>query len=62
MQILETPRLLLREFAPDDVGALARVLSDPETMPSAPIKPGLAKPSPGNIAIQTHTKSSIFNS
>jgi [ribosomal protein S5]-alanine N-acetyltransferase len=32
MQILETPRLILREFSPDDVDALARVLSDPETM------------------------------
>lgn len=30
--ILETARLLLREFEPDDVDALARVLSDPETM------------------------------
>ncbi len=32
MQILETPRLLLREFLPGDTDALARVLSDPETM------------------------------
>jgi ribosomal-protein-alanine N-acetyltransferase len=32
MQILETPRLILREFSPNDVEALARVLSDPETM------------------------------
>lgn len=32
MQILETPRLILREFSPDDVDALARVLSDPEAM------------------------------
>jgi [ribosomal protein S5]-alanine N-acetyltransferase len=32
MQILETPRLILREFSLDDVDALARVLSDPETM------------------------------
>lgn len=32
MQILETPRLLLREFVPDDADALARILSDPETM------------------------------
>jgi len=31
-QILETPRLLLREFVPEDADALARVLSDPETM------------------------------
>lgn len=30
--ILETPRLLLREFVPDDADALARVLSDAETM------------------------------
>ena len=30
--ILETPRLQLREFVPDDVNALARVLSDPQTM------------------------------
>jgi RimJ/RimL family protein N-acetyltransferase len=32
MKILETTRLLLREFAPDDADALALVLSDPETM------------------------------
>jgi [ribosomal protein S5]-alanine N-acetyltransferase len=32
MQILETERLLLREFVPDDIDALAAVISDPETM------------------------------
>jgi [ribosomal protein S5]-alanine N-acetyltransferase len=32
MPILQTPRLLLREFNPEDVAALAQVLSDPETM------------------------------
>ncbi|MFZ0419059.1 MAG: GNAT family N-acetyltransferase [Candidatus Sulfotelmatobacter sp.] len=32
MPILETLRLVLREFSPDDADALARVLSDPETM------------------------------
>ncbi len=32
MKILETSRLLLREFAPQDVDALAEILSDPETM------------------------------
>jgi [ribosomal protein S5]-alanine N-acetyltransferase len=32
MQIIETPRLILREFSPDGADALARVLSDPETM------------------------------
>jgi [ribosomal protein S5]-alanine N-acetyltransferase len=32
MQILETSRLILREFREDDVDALARVISDPETM------------------------------
>ena len=32
MLILETERLLLREFVPDDVDALAAVLSDSETM------------------------------
>lgn len=31
-QILETPRLILREFCAEDVDALARVISDPETM------------------------------
>jgi ribosomal-protein-alanine N-acetyltransferase len=31
-QILETPRLILREFSTRDVDALARILSDPETM------------------------------
>jgi len=32
MKILQTPRLVLREFAPQDADALALVLSDPETM------------------------------
>jgi RimJ/RimL family protein N-acetyltransferase len=32
VQILETSRLILREFCSDDADALARVLSDPETM------------------------------
>ncbi|MBZ5665782.1 MAG: GNAT family N-acetyltransferase [Acidobacteriia bacterium] len=32
MNILQTPRLLLREFTPEDADALALVLSDPETM------------------------------
>jgi ribosomal-protein-alanine N-acetyltransferase len=32
MQILETFRLSLREFSPDDVDALALILSDAETM------------------------------
>ncbi len=32
MQILETGRLLLREFVPGDADALAAVISDPETM------------------------------
>jgi [ribosomal protein S5]-alanine N-acetyltransferase len=32
MPILETPRLILREFSPDDVDALASVLCDAETM------------------------------
>jgi RimJ/RimL family protein N-acetyltransferase len=32
MLILETPRLRLREFIAEDADALARILSDPETM------------------------------
>ncbi len=32
MTILQTPRLLLREFTPQDADALALVISDPETM------------------------------
>jgi RimJ/RimL family protein N-acetyltransferase len=32
MRILETSRLLLREFVPGDADVLARVLSDPDTM------------------------------
>jgi len=32
LTILETPRLLLREFLPEDADALALVLSDAETM------------------------------
>ncbi len=32
MQILETPRLTLREFCAEDVDALSLILSDPETM------------------------------
>ncbi|HEX8815581.1 MAG TPA: GNAT family N-acetyltransferase [Terriglobales bacterium] len=31
-QILETDRLILREFVPEDADALALVISDPETM------------------------------
>lgn len=31
-QIIETPRVILREFSPDDADALCTVLSDPETM------------------------------
>jgi RimJ/RimL family protein N-acetyltransferase len=30
--ILETDRLILREFSPEDANALVRILSDPETM------------------------------
>ena len=30
--ILETARLILREFVPEDAGALAQVISDPDTM------------------------------
>lgn len=30
--VLQTPRLILREFVPTDAGALAQVISDPETM------------------------------
>lgn len=32
MFVLETSRLRLREFVPDDADALARIISDPETM------------------------------
>jgi RimJ/RimL family protein N-acetyltransferase len=32
MPILETERVILREFTPEDAPALARILSDPETM------------------------------
>jgi len=32
MTILQTPRLLLREFSTEDATAMAQVLSDPETM------------------------------
>ncbi|HKS76281.1 MAG TPA: GNAT family N-acetyltransferase [Terriglobales bacterium] len=32
MRILETERLILRELVMEDAGALARVISDPETM------------------------------
>jgi ribosomal-protein-alanine N-acetyltransferase len=32
LQILDTPRLILREFSPNDGDALGAVLSDPETM------------------------------
>src|SRR5713101_4063847 len=45
MLILETERLLLREFVPEDVDPLAAVLSDPETMryyPAALDRAGVA--------------------
>jgi ribosomal-protein-alanine N-acetyltransferase len=32
LQIIDTPRLILREFSPNDTDALGGVLSDPETM------------------------------
>ena len=35
--ILETPRLLLREFVPEDADALALILSDAETMRYYPV-------------------------
>lgn len=35
--ILETPRLILREFVPDDVEAFAKVICDPETMKYYPV-------------------------
>jgi len=40
-EILETARLLLREFVPDDTEASAQVLSDPETMRTIP-RPSIA--------------------
>lgn len=43
MQILETERLLLREFVPSDVDALAAVISDPETMRFYPETPDRAE-------------------
>jgi len=42
MQILETERLLLREFVPGDADALATVISDPETMRFYPQPPDRA--------------------
>jgi len=42
MQILETERLLLREFVPEDVDALTAGLSDPETMRYYPAPLGRA--------------------
>jgi len=35
--ILQTPRLILREFGPEDVEALAKVICDPETMKYYPV-------------------------
>ena len=37
MRILQTQRLSLREFVPEDVNALAAILSDPETMQYYPV-------------------------
>jgi len=42
MTILETERLLLREFVPEDVDALAAVLSDPVAMRYYPAVPDRA--------------------
>ena len=42
MVVLETERLRLREFVPDDIDALAAVLSDPETMRFYPEPPDRA--------------------
>ena len=33
---IETPRLILREYTPEDLGALYEILSDPETMEHYP--------------------------
>ena len=35
--VLETPRLILREFVPEDVDALAKVICDSETMKYYPV-------------------------
>jgi RimJ/RimL family protein N-acetyltransferase len=35
--ILETPRLILREFVPEDVDTLTKVICDPETMKYYPV-------------------------
>jgi RimJ/RimL family protein N-acetyltransferase len=37
--IIETPRLILREFVPDDVTALAKILAKPEAMRFSPTGP-----------------------
>jgi [ribosomal protein S5]-alanine N-acetyltransferase len=42
MAILETERLLLREFVPGDADALAKVISDPQTMRFYPQPPDRA--------------------
>ena len=42
MTILQTPRLQLREFTPQDAAVLAQVLSDPETMRYYPAPQGRA--------------------
>jgi ribosomal-protein-alanine N-acetyltransferase len=40
--VLETPRLILREFVPEDVEALVKVICDPETMKYYPVTFGCA--------------------
>jgi [ribosomal protein S5]-alanine N-acetyltransferase len=42
MQILETSRLILRQFRPDDADSLAHVISDRETMRFYPVPYGRA--------------------
>ena len=42
-KVLETSRLILREFVPGDADALARVISDPETMRFYPAPFGRAE-------------------
>ena len=54
MMILETPRLLLREFVPEDADAMARIISDPETMRYYPAPFELKMPSRVRIKTACH--------
>lgn len=59
--VMETERLLLREYTPEDFDALYEILSDPETMRHYPAPPTLL-PLPGKNGKTGDNRLRIFPS